>query len=88
MSGILRGRFTAHTDQPFVVFLIGMRINNLLSFRKWWPVASAMGPMLAELFQHPELGMLSGHGFRSGRTLLMVQYWRSFEHLGGVCAHP
>jgi len=30
MAKIYNGRFTATTDQPFVVFLIGMRIN------KWW----------------------------------------------------
>ena len=27
MTTIFDGRFTAHTDEPFVVFLIGMRIN-------------------------------------------------------------
>lgn len=31
MAKIFNGRYTAKTDQPFVVFLIGMRIN------KWWP---------------------------------------------------
>ena len=30
MAKIFNGRYTAKTDQPFVVFLIGMRINQ------WW----------------------------------------------------
>lgn len=30
MATIFNGRYTAKTDQPFVVFLIGMRINQ------WW----------------------------------------------------
>ena len=28
MTKIFNGRFTAKTEEPFVVFLIGMRINN------------------------------------------------------------
>ena len=47
---IFNGRFTAKTDQPFVVFLIGMRINKWWRIDKWLPVSSAMGPMLQTLF--------------------------------------
>jgi Domain of unknown function (DUF4188) len=54
MTGVIQGRITARIDRPFVVSLIGMRINRLLAFRKWVPVARAMGPMLKELYQHPE----------------------------------
>ena len=46
MTKIFNGRFTAKTEQPFVVFLIGMRINKWWRFDKWVPVASAMGPMV------------------------------------------
>ena len=35
-------RMTAKMDGPFVIFLIGMRINKFWKFGKWWPVASAM----------------------------------------------
>ncbi len=44
MSKIFPGRFTAKFDESFVVFIIGMRINRLLQFSKWIPVAKAMGP--------------------------------------------
>jgi hypothetical protein len=51
MARVIPGRFTAQTDEPFVVFLIGMRVNRPLAFRKWAP--TAMGPMLRELYNIP-----------------------------------
>lgn len=81
MAQVIPGRHTAQADQPFVVFLIGMRVNKLLAFRKWVPTALAMGPMLRELYAHPEKGFLGGRFFLTGRTILSVQYWRSFEDL-------
>jgi fumigallin biosynthesis monooxygenase-like protein len=56
---IFNGRYSAQIDGPFVVFLIGFRINRLWQFWKWMPVASAMGPMLRELATHPEKGLLA-----------------------------
>ncbi len=58
MSSIFAGRYTAQTNQPFVVFLIGMRINTWWRFDKWVPVVSAMGPMMRTLYTHPEKGFL------------------------------
>lgn len=40
----------------------------------------AMPRMLKELQAHPELGMLSGELW-GGRTTILVQYWRSSDHL-------
>ena len=73
-------RLAANIEGPFVVFLIGMRINNVLKVRKWWPVALALPRMLKELERHPETGMLGGEMW-FGRTTIMVQYWRSMEQL-------
>jgi hypothetical protein len=83
MAQIFPGRFTAQTDSPFVVFLIGMRVNQLGAFSKWVPVAQAMPTMLKTLQQHPEKGFLGGeHFFRLfPLTTLLVSYWRSFEDL-------
>jgi hypothetical protein len=75
------GRFAAQIEGDFVVFLIGMRVNRLLLVHKWLPVAMAMPRMLKELAQHPELGLLHAQAFVSGRTVMNVQYWRSFEQL-------
>ena len=76
------GRFTAGHKGPITVFMIGMRINKLHRIDKWWPVARAMGPMLAELSANPDSGYMGGEMLRSGlRTLMFLQYWRSFDHL-------
>lgn len=81
MAQIFPGRFAAQIEGDFVVFIIGMRINRLRLVHKWLPVTSAMSRMLRELFQHPEMGLLDAAVYRGGRTLLVIQYWRSFEQL-------
>ena len=78
---VRNGRFSAQIEGDFVVFLIGLRVNKPLLVHKWMPVARAMPRMLKELFRKPELGLLGARNFLSGRTLMMVQYWRSFEQL-------
>jgi len=75
-----RGRFTAEIEGDFVVFLIGMRINNPLKVHRWWPIFIAMPKMLRVLGQHPELGCLGFHLW-IGRSPLVLQYWRDFESL-------
>ena len=77
---IHRDRLTARLEGGFVVFLIGMRINNPLLIHKWWPVATAMPRMLKELHRQPERGFLHSEMWFS-RTLILLQYWRSMEHL-------
>ena len=81
MATIFPGRYTAQTNEPFVVFLIGMRVNRLLHFSKWMPVAKAMPPMIEELKQHPELGFLHTEIALYWRGVINLQYWRSFDHL-------
>lgn len=81
MAAIHKGRFTVKIEGDFVVFLIGMRVNRLLLLHKWIPVSLAMGRMLKELFSHKEMGLLHAQSFLSGRTIMVVQYWRSFEQL-------
>lgn len=78
---IFPGRFTVQTDEPFVVFLIGMRINRLLALRSWTRVTAAMPPMLAELRRNPDLGLLHAEYVLYWRGVATLQYWRSFEHL-------
>jgi hypothetical protein len=46
---IHRERLTATIDGDFVVFLIGMRLNQPWKVHKWWPVAAAMPRMISEL---------------------------------------
>lgn len=81
MSKVIPGRFTAKSSEPFVVFLIGMRINKFFAFNKWLPTAMAMTPMLRTLYKHPEKGFLGGETFLYWRGVGLIQYWRSFEDL-------
>jgi Domain of unknown function (DUF4188) len=53
-----QGRYTAEPEGEFVVFLIGMRINKPHKVRQWLRVLTAMRPMIAELREHPERGLL------------------------------
>ena len=77
MAQIDARRMTVQIEGDFVVFLIGMRINKPWKLHKWLPVFLAMPKMLKELERHPESGFL-GSIFGSK---VIVQYWRSFEHL-------
>jgi hypothetical protein len=83
MSQVFPGRYTAHFEEPFVVFLIGMRVNQLFQFRKWVEVSRAMPPMIQELYDNPDLGFLGAENFFRlfPLTTLLLSYWRSFEHL-------
>lgn len=79
MAKVFAGRYTAETSEPFVVFMIGMRVNRLLAVHKWLPTMLAMGPMLNTLYRHPEKGFLGARTFISWRQVMVVQHWRSFE---------
>ncbi|MFC0237174.1 DUF4188 domain-containing protein [Fictibacillus phosphorivorans] len=78
---IHKGRHVAVVEGDFVVFVIGMRVNKLLSFSKWIPVFKAMGPMIRELYQNPEIGFLHTEFHFSWRRITLIQYWRSFDQL-------
>jgi hypothetical protein len=78
---IIPGRQQAHPQKPFALFLIGMRINNLLAMNRWGPVAMAMPRMQAELARKPEAGLLWQRNFISGRIVMSLQYWESIEKL-------
>lgn len=81
MSGIIEKRVCAEIDGPFVLFLIGIRINRWWKPWAWMPVFSAMPKMLIELAKNPELGLLHARTHFGLRNTMLVQYWRSYEHL-------
>lgn len=81
MANIFPGRYSATIEGPFVVFVIGMRVNQLWNARKWLPVAKAMPPMLKELMANRESGFLHVEVALTWRGVMTIQYWRSFEHL-------
>ena len=75
---------SAELPGEFVVFLIGMRINKPWKVHKWLPVFLAMPRMLKELSANRDLGFL-GYTFT---TKLIVQYWRSYQHLEAFARDP
>lgn len=80
MSQVFRGRHMAEIDGDFVVLLIGARLNlrhPVQTFKDLGGRRGGMKPMLDYLVAHPEKGLL---GYTMGYPV-MVQYWRSFEHL-------
>ncbi|MFZ3579750.1 DUF4188 domain-containing protein [Virgibacillus sp. DJP39] len=78
---IYDGRFIANADESLVLFIIGIRINKILSFTKWIPVFTAMRPMINELYQNPELGFFHTEFLFSWRGVTLIQYWTNFEAL-------
>src|SRR6476469_1932241 len=81
MTDIIKKRMCGEIEGEFVVFLIGARINKPWKVWKWWPVATAMPRMLAELQARPELGLLHARQSFGLGSAMVIQYWRSFEHL-------
>ncbi len=81
MARVIPHFMTAEVEGDFVVFLIGMRVNRIWKIHKWFPVFLAVRRVLRELEAHPESGFLGYFGAGRHRSLLTVQYWRSFEHL-------
>ena len=79
---IFNGRYTAgSSEEDFVVFIIGMRINQIFAISKWLPVAKAMGPMIKELYQNPQWGFKHTEILYSWRTITLIQYWEGFDEL-------
>ena len=77
MADIYNQRMTVEIEGDFVVFLIGMRLNKPWKIHRWLPVFAVMPRMLKELAGQPESGFLGYQQFLG----VIVQYWRSFEHL-------
>jgi hypothetical protein len=78
MTRLFKERMTVEIEGEFVVYLIGMRVNNWWKIHKWFPVFLAMPRMLKELASDPDSGML---GFRLLNLFTVLQYWRSLDHL-------
>jgi len=80
MTTLEIGRRTATFDKDFVVFLIGMRINQWWRPDLWIPVAMAMPRMMKELEASTGLGFLGAESAFGNPTIQMM-YWESPEAL-------
>jgi Domain of unknown function (DUF4188) len=75
------GRWMATRDEPFAVFVFGMRLNRLRGLPRFVWGLRVLRSVLRDLDAHPERGFLAGQVYRAGRTLIAVQYWESFDAL-------
>ena len=81
LSEIFAGRYTAQTDQPIIVFAIGMRFNRFYAVHKWCrPMVNTLRMWRYVQTQHPE-GYLGGYLNAYWRGLGMLQYWKDFDSL-------
>lgn len=81
MAAIIDRRVCAEIEGPFVLFLIGIRLNRWWKVWQWLPVFRAMPRMLIELGKNPDLGLLHARTHFGFPATMLVQYWRSYEHL-------
>ena len=84
---IIQERMTVVAKEEFALFLIGMRINRPWKVHKWLPPFMAMTRMMQELYTETEHGLLS-HNMAFGRTIILIQYWKSVEHLNAYSKQP
>jgi hypothetical protein len=82
-SPLYHGRYTAHIEGDFVVFLIGARVNSLWKyFRIRW-VGRAFWEMFRRLTKQPDYGCLGGRIYYNiaSREVIAIMYWRTHDHL-------
>ncbi len=85
MAKIFPGRFTAQVstqiEDPFIVLILGIRINNFLLFWKWIPTIFSSFPMVFTLVRHKAAGFLGGQATFFWPGIGIIQYWRTFDEL-------
>jgi hypothetical protein len=77
---IHKKRMMADIKEPFVVMILGIRINSLWKVHLWLPVFFSMKKIFKELYSHPEHGFI-GHESWFGNPWLSIQYWRSIDDI-------
>jgi hypothetical protein len=88
MPAIIEKRVCAEIEGPFVLFLIGARINRPWKIGLVSRFLRTMPAMLKELAAQPELGLLHARSHFGFTDVMVVQYWRSFEHLEAYARSP
>ena len=71
----------ANRDEPFVVFLFGMRWNRPRGLPRFLWGLRVLRRVLADLKGGQQPGFLASHVYLGARTLIATQYWESFDTL-------
>ena len=80
-SMIFTGQYTATTNKSFVIFLVGIRINNLWALHKWIPFVTRLFLLRKHLKKNNHSSLLNTKTWYSRREIMLVQYWHSLESL-------
>jgi hypothetical protein len=88
MPAIIDRRVCAEIEGPFALFMIGARLNRPWKLNVVVPFLATMPRMLKELATEPALGLLHVRQHFSPSGALLIQYWRSFEHLEAYARDP
>jgi hypothetical protein len=88
MTEVKPGRWMADIEGDFVVFLIGARPTRGRLLKAFGDLGGRRGMihMLKHLSERPDSGLLGYEMSTFGG--LIVQYWRSFEHLERFATNP
>lgn len=86
MFNAINPQININLDDDFVVFQMGICINHLRKLHNWIPAALAMPTMINELSYINEIGFL-GYQLIGFFPLVIVQYWKSLEHLYEYTKH-
>ena len=78
---IFTGQYSATTENPIVIFLIGIRINNLWGIHKWMPFVFRIFMLRKHLKNNNQTSLLNTKTWFSWREIMLVQYWDSLESL-------
>jgi len=74
------GKWCPQIDGDFMILMIGVVPHSLWSFWRWMPILRGMVNMGKELQTKTDSGFL-GYEVYVGLHPMIVQYWRSFDHL-------
>ncbi|WP_455222447.1 DUF4188 domain-containing protein [Kaarinaea lacus] len=77
---INKQRMEPVVNEPFIVFIVGFRINHYWKLHKWLPVVFAFKRMLKELDNSPDKGCM-GYEYWGGRVRVCIQYWKNYPQL-------
>ena len=78
---INNGKYTSKPEDPFVLFVFGMRINRSLFLWLWFPFVFVFYRMVKRLRKFKDSGMLNAHLILMPRGVGVIQYWESFDKL-------
>lgn len=85
MAKIFPGRYTARIStqiaEPYVMLILGIRVNRWPLIWKWLPTMLASLPMVYTLARHRAGGYLGGQVTSFWFGIGLHQYWRSFDDL-------